>query len=133
MLPAEQKVCKRGSYRCKDQLLIYKMVLEDCHTRKKNLSTAWIDYRKAYGIVPHSWIIKVMETYEVSPILNNFIKESMRQRRTTMMLSYTTGTLISRQSKIKSGIFQGDSQSQLLFGLSLAPLSGMLNDAKCGV
>ena len=35
MLPTEQKGCKRGSYGCKDQLLINKMVLEDCHTRKK--------------------------------------------------------------------------------------------------
>ena len=132
MLPTEQKGCKRGSYGCKDQLLINKMVLEDCHTRKKNLSTAWIDYRKAYDSVPHSWIIKVMEIYKVSPILTNFMKESMRQWRTTMILSHTTGTLTSRQIKIKSGIFQGDSLSPLLFCLSLAPLSGMLNDTKCG-
>ena len=43
LLPQEQKGCKRGSYGCKDQLLINKMILEDCKNKKKNLSTAWID------------------------------------------------------------------------------------------
>ena len=127
MLPTEQKSCKHGSYGCKDQLPINKMKLEDCHTRKKHFSTTWIDYRKAYDSVPHSWIIKVMEIYKVSPILTN-MKENMRQWRTTMILSHTTGTLMSRQIKIISGIFQ----SPLLFCLSLAPLSGMLNNTKCG-
>ena len=49
-----------------------------------------------------------------------------------MILSYTKGTLTSRQIKIKFGIFQGDSQSPLLFCLSLATLNEMLNDTKCG-
>ena len=89
MLPTEQKGCKRGLYGCKDQLLINKIVLEDCHTRKKSLSTAWIDYRKAYHNVPHSWIIKVMEIYKVSPVLTNFMKGSMSQWRTTMILRHT--------------------------------------------
>ena len=48
LLPSERKGCKRGSYGCKDQLLINQMILEDCKTKKKNLFTAWIDYKKAY-------------------------------------------------------------------------------------
>ena len=56
ILPAEQKGCRRGSYGCKDQLLINKMIPEDCHKKKKNLSMTWIDYRKAFDSVPHSWI-----------------------------------------------------------------------------
>ena len=58
LLPSEQKGCKRESYCCKDQLLVNKMVLEDCKTRRKNLFTAWIDYKKAFDSVPHSWIMK---------------------------------------------------------------------------
>ena len=34
--PTEQKRCKKGSYRCKNQLLINKMILEECKTLKKN-------------------------------------------------------------------------------------------------
>ena len=43
LLPPEQKGCKKGSYGCKDQLLINKMILEECKIQKKNLFTTWID------------------------------------------------------------------------------------------
>ena len=33
------------------------MILQDCWKRHKNLSMAWVDYRKASDMVPHSWII----------------------------------------------------------------------------
>ena len=60
LFPEEQKGCKRGSYGCKDQLLIDKMILENCKTKHRNLSTAWIDYKKAFDSVPHAWIIKAL-------------------------------------------------------------------------
>ena len=54
LLPSEQKGYRKGSYGCKYQLLINKVILEDMKTRKKNLSTAWVDYNKAFDSVPHS-------------------------------------------------------------------------------
>ena len=54
--PEEQKGCKRGSHGTKHQLLIDKTVLKDCKKRHTNLSISWIDYRKAYDLVPHSWV-----------------------------------------------------------------------------
>ena len=39
----EQKGYKKGSYGCKDQLLINKMLLENSRSCHRNLSTAWID------------------------------------------------------------------------------------------
>ena len=43
ILPLEQKGCKKGTYGCKDQLLINKMLLENSRTCHRNLITAWID------------------------------------------------------------------------------------------
>ena len=40
LFPQEQKGCRRGSYGCKDQLMINKMILENCKKRKRNLSCA---------------------------------------------------------------------------------------------
>ena len=77
LLPNEQKGCKRGSYGCKDQLLVNKMIMEDCKTRKKNLTTSWIDYRKAFDSVPHSWIVKALDLYKVPPEIVNFMKVNM--------------------------------------------------------
>ena len=67
LFPDQQKVCKHGSNGCKDQLLINKMILENCHNRNTNLQIAWIDYKKTFDSVPHSWIQKCLETFKTSP------------------------------------------------------------------
>lgn len=59
--PIEQKGCRRGSYGCKDQLLINKTILETCKKNKRNLSTAWVDYKKAFDSVSHDWIIQILQ------------------------------------------------------------------------
>ena len=63
LLPEEKKGCRRGSRGTKDQLLIDKTVLRDCRRRNTNLAMAWIDYKKAYDFVPHSWISECMEMF----------------------------------------------------------------------
>ena len=45
LLPVEQKGCRKGSYGCKDQLLINKAIMEEVKSKKRNLSTTWIDYK----------------------------------------------------------------------------------------
>ena len=54
ILPEEQKGCRRRRRGTEDQLLIDKAILNDCKRRHTNLAMAWIDYRKAYDMVPHS-------------------------------------------------------------------------------
>ena len=58
LLPAEQKGWRRNSRGSKDQLLIDKMVLNDCKKRRTDLGMAWIDCKKAYDMIPHSWILE---------------------------------------------------------------------------
>ncbi|KAL9965991.1 hypothetical protein ACROYT_G023995 [Oculina patagonica] len=104
LLPSEQEGCKRGSYGCKDQLLINKMILEDWKTKKKNLSTAWIDYKKAFDSVPHTCIIKCMEIYKICPVTVNFIAESMKCWKTTLHRNH-----IKIENKYKYlGVDEGD-------------------------
>ena len=60
-----------------DQLMINSAILENCKKRKKNLSTAWIDYKKAFDSVPLSWILKCLQMYKIHPVLITFIEECM--------------------------------------------------------
>ena len=53
ILPEVRKDCKRNSKGTKYQLLLGKAVLRDCKRRKTNLAMAWIDYQKAYDMIPH--------------------------------------------------------------------------------
>ena len=59
--------------------MINNAILENCIRRKKNLSTACIDYKKAFDSVPHSWILKCLQMYMIHPVLITFIGESMSQ------------------------------------------------------
>lgn len=79
ILPAKQG-CRKGSYGRKDYLLIIKMLLENSrHSNDRNLTIAWVDYRKAFDSVEHSWILKVLQLYKVSPTIVNFLKISMKE------------------------------------------------------
>ena len=51
-LPTEQKGCRKESRGTKDQLLIDKTVMNDCRKRHANLSMGWVDYKKAYDMIP---------------------------------------------------------------------------------
>ena len=77
LFPIEQKVCRRGSYGCKDQLLINRMIIKDYKSKHRNLSMALIDYRKAFDSVPHSCILKVLDLFKISRVLINFLRINM--------------------------------------------------------
>ena len=132
ILSSEQKGCKKGSYGCKDQLLISKMLLENSSTCHRNLSTTWIDYRKAFGSVPHTWILKVLQMYKISPTIINFLTVSMKEWKTNLYLNHAQGSTVCGNISIKYEIFQGDSLSPLLFCLALGMLSYELNNTDYG-
>ena len=103
--------------------MINKMILENCNTRKRNLSCAWIDYKKIFDNVPHEWILRYLELFKVSPRVVRFLKHNMKNWKTQLIHTHERGTLMSDNINIKKGIFQGDSLSPLLFCISLITLS----------
>ena len=128
----EQKGCRSGSYGYKDQLMINKMILENCNKRKQNLSCVWIDYKKAFDSVPHEWILSSLKLFKVSLRVVGFLKHNMKNWKTQLTLTHESGTLMSDNINIKRGIFQGDSLSPLFFCISLIPLSLELNSLGYG-
>ena len=132
LLPIEQKGCRKGSYGCKEILLMNKTIIDDARRKKKNLSMAWIDYKKAYDSVPHDWILDALSMYQIHPKLIKFCEISMNQWCTRLCLNNQHQTIQSRSIQIKRGIFQGDSLSPLLFCISLIPLSRILSDLNKG-
>ena len=87
------------------------------------MSTAWIDYKKAFDSVLYSLILKFLQMYKIHPVLITFTEESMSQWKTNMTLVHKEGVLETGPIRIKRGIFQGDSLSPLLFTMPLNPLS----------
>ena len=108
------------------------MLLENSRTCHRNLSTARIDYRKAFDSVPHTWTLKVLQMYKISPAIINFLTVSMKKWKTNLYLNHAQGSTVCENFNIKCGIFQGDSLSPLLFRLALVPLSYELNNIVYG-
>ena len=110
-LPVEQKGYREKSRGATDQLLIDKTILRYCRKRHTNLGMAWIDYKKAYDMVPHSWILESLEFVQVSDNILKFVKRSMANWQTE--LTPCGETLFNVNNR--RGVFQGDSSSSLLF------------------
>ena len=94
--------------------------------RKKNLAVAWIDYKKTYDMVPHSWIVECFGMVGVSEQIKLFLSESMKAWRVDLTCSNQSLGRVN----IKRGIFQGDSLSSLLFVLGLIPLTLILHKSE---
>jgi len=52
--------------------------MNDCRKRHTNLAMAWVDYKKAYDMIPHSWIIESLEFTNVADNVIKFIERSMK-------------------------------------------------------
>ena len=65
MLPEEQKECRKRSQGTNDLLYINRAVIREVKSRVKNLAMAWIDCKKAYDMVPYSWIKECLDLFRV--------------------------------------------------------------------
>ena len=128
LIPEEQKGNRRKSRGTKDQLLIDKMIMRNTKRRKTNLHVAWIDYKKAFDSLPHSWITKSLKMLGVSSNIRQFLKTAMSSWNTLL----TVNGQILGQVNIRRGIFQGDSLSPLLFVAALIPLIIILRKTDFG-
>ena len=128
ILTKEQKGCTKGTYGCKEQLIVDSFILKQVQKKSRNLSVAYVDYCKAFDSVPHSWLIEVLKLYKIDFQIIGLLKQLMKTWRTKLhcLNLHTNNVSISR------GIFQGDSLSPIWFCMALNPLSKMLNECNYG-
>ena len=87
---------------------------------------AWIDYKKANDMAPHSWIIECLDLLEVAENIKSLLVNSMEKWKVMLCSGNSEVGVVEK----KRGIFQGDSLSPLVFVLALIPLSLVLRKAK---
>ena len=126
LLPEEQKGCRKGSRGTNYLLYIDRVVIKEVKSRNKNLAMAWIDYKTAFSVVPHSWIIECFYLFGVAENIKSLLVNSI-QKWKVMLCS---GNSELGEVEIKPGIFQGDSLSLLVFVLALISLSLVLRKAQ---
>jgi len=77
--------------------MINKMVMESAKKKKRNISTAWIDYKKAFDSVPHDWIVESLTMHKFDPTITNFIKSTMNNWKTSLLLTHLNGQISTEE------------------------------------
>ena len=81
LLPEEQKECRKGSRETNDLLYIDKAVIKEVKSRIKNLAMVWIDYKKAYEMVPHLQKIECLDLFGVAENIKSLSVNSIVWKR----------------------------------------------------
>ena len=102
------------------------MVLDVCKKKHTNLGVTWIDYKKAYDMIPHSRILESLGLEQVSENIVELSRKSMETWNTNL----TSCAEHLANVNIRRGILQGDSLSPLLFVIYMIPLSQILRKLK---
>ena len=79
---------------------------------------SWTDYRKAYDMIPHSWIMECLTVFKITNNVQNLLHYAMPLRKVELNSNSQNFGNVA----IKRGIFQGNSLSPLLFIIGLIPL-----------
>ena len=117
LFPDEQKGCHKRPRGTAKLLYIDQHILNESKARRKNLAMAWIDYKKAYDMVPTK-----LDTTQSQNVQN--ITWGHKLHRTDHE-SLESGPDSRRKkhswNKIQIGIFQGDALTPLLFMIPMMP------------
>ena len=60
--------------------------MKEVKSRNKNLAMASVDYKKAYDMVPHSWIIECLDLFGVAENIKSFLVNSMEKWKVMLCL-----------------------------------------------
>ena len=128
IITMEQAGGKKGSWGCTDQLMINKMILEEVTTHRRNLFNMWFDYKKAFDMIAHDWLIKALELAKLPTKLVNIVKMLMQKWSVIITLNHSEGNIVTEIINYLNGLLQGGCLSLILFELCINPLSHLLNE-----
>ena len=111
VLPDEQMRCRNDSRGTKIQLMIDNQILKHCKKHQRHLAMRSVDYKKAYDMVSHHWMIKAMKMVGIANNIKNLFKDRKEIWRTEMIARNESFWKIDTWK----GILQVDSFSHLLF------------------
>jgi hypothetical protein len=85
-MPKEQRECCSGSKGCKDQLQVFRAILQERKSRRKALCMACTDYQKVLDSVLHSWLIRSLELIGINNKIISFTKKTLNDWKGSMRL-----------------------------------------------
>ena len=111
-----------------DQLIVDNTIMDEVRGKRRNLAVAFYDYRKAYDMVRHDWMLRVYRWMGVPEKVVNVLSQLMEGWKTRLEVTDKGKVKTSRWIKIRKGFLQGDSYSPLGFCLTEVPIAMMLEE-----
>ena len=106
-----------------DNLLIDRMVTQDCHRGRRNLSMAWINVKKAYDSVNHEWLMEMMQVHRYPEWMVGIMNNLSTSWNTRAVTTARRGREKSEMIKFNRGLHQGDALCPRLFTLCMNPIA----------
>lgn len=126
-IPESQRALKKSEWGCTHAIIKDNALIMDAASqRKRPISVAWVDYRKAFDSVSHEYIEWLLEAVNIPTNIRTVLRRLMGSWTTRFEISrpgLRRGKDRSDQLRVLNGIFQGDSLSPTLFILAIAPVS----------
>ena len=126
LMGIEQRGAKVGCSGTMNNLPIDRMVTEDWHRGKRNLSMAWVDVAKAYDSIDHEWLDEMMILHRFFTWLKNVTSKLSASWNTRIQCKTDKGDETSDVISFRSGLSQGDALCLRLFTLCMNPVAWML-------
>ena len=129
LLQLDQRGARQGVSGTVNNLLIDDAVMRDAVLHKRNLFCYWIDVRKAFDSISHSWLIKFLQIHRFPRKLVLFFINTMSNWCVKILFS-VEGVTLSRLIQLLNGILQGDSYCPGLYVLSMNVVSWVIRSTE---
>ena len=104
LMESQQRGAKAECSGTTDNLLIDRMVLQNCVRGRRNLSMAWIDVKKAYDSVDHGWLCNAIRLHKFPQWISDTIKNICAFWNTKIIARTKNGIEISEPICFTRGI-----------------------------
>ena len=113
-----------------DQLLVDECIMQQVKQKHLNLCVTYYDYKKAYDMVRHDWMLRVFNWMGVPKGLIVLLRKIMSVWKIRLEIFRNGQKENSRLISVKKGFLQGDSYSPIGFCLTEVPIALLLSRCK---
>ena len=105
LMEIEQRGAKVGFSGTMNNLLIDRMITEDCHQGKRNFIMAWVDVAKAYDSIDHEWLHEMMILHRFPTRLKNVTSKLSASWNTRIQCKTDKGAERLDYIRFRSGLY----------------------------
>ena len=126
LMQIDQRGAKSNCSGTTDNLLLDDTIIRDAIMHKRNLSCAWLDVRKAFDSLSHSYLKRIIAIHQMPLKLVKALWTVMDNWFVQIDIPTAQGVIQSRLIHFSNGELQGDSLGPLLYTLAKNPISWVL-------